>query len=59
MAVLVREAKSLRVDFTFRVSDSQGSPKLLRGVDIQAQLKSTTRLQGEGSRNSGDEVEYI
>ena len=35
MAVLVREAKPLPIDSTFRLSDSQGSPKLLRGVDIQ------------------------
>ncbi len=58
MAVLVGGAKPLSVDSTFRESDSQGLPKLLRGeAGIQAQLKSIITLQGEGLRKNGDEVE--
>ena len=35
-----------------------GPPRLLRGLDIQAQLKSTVRRQDEGLRK-GDEYIYV
>ena len=59
MPILVRGTKPLCINSHCLGEQSAGTLKLLHTADIQAQLKSIVRLQGEGSRKSSDEVEYI